>query len=263
MYTFLRLIGAQNRKSIRFLEIRLNNNDYFYYNYELLARTYNGGQYLGEAFDILAQGHALQELKIRLNSWTEDDQRPIVQFLRPLRKSRLLRKLMKLSGGITLTICPEDEDDDDEEITLPQQLQPLYQKLITRLATPRETTSTTPTIPSPTTPTTPSPTTPTTPSPTTPTTPTPNPPANTKPQTVIEQVRTAAERYTELQNHAEDAEIAITQWETLIQRKKESIRGFQAEMKEIDDDFAELKEIVENFPSEKSSRKRTAEQAAL
>ena len=253
MYTFLRLIGVQNRKSIRFLEICLNNNDYFYYNYELLARTYNGGQYLGEAFDILAQGHALQELKIRLNSWTEDDQRPIVQFLRPLRKSRLLRKLMKLSGGITLTICPEDED--DEEITVPQQLQPLYQKLITRLATPRETTSTTPTIPSP--------TTPTTPSPTTPTTPTPNPPANTKPQTAIEQVRTAAERYTELQNHAEDAETAITQWETLIQRKKESIRGFQAEMKEIDDDFAELKEIVENFPSEKSSRKRTAEQAAL
>lgn len=237
MYTFLRLIGTLNRKSIRFLQIQLKSEHFFYHKDEI--STWNllpsQGRYLADAFDLLAQGHSLQGLEIWLDEWSNRTSAALSQFLRPLNESRLLRKMIELGGVTNFKISGRA----GHVVRVPQELQPLYKELTTHLTTPKPVPSTTPADF------------------------TQCSSAKTEGGSMIDHARTAAARHTVLQKHTEGAETAIARWEFLIQQKKDSIRPFKAEMKEIDDRFTELKGIVDQFPSGESSRKRTAEEAAL
>lgn len=237
MYPFFRLIGTLNRRSIRFLQIQLKSKQYFYQKGEAskLMRLPCRGKYLADAFDLLAQGHSLQGLEIWLDEWSNGTSAALSQFLRPLNESRLLRKMIELGDVTSFKILGRAGD----VVQVPQELQPLYKKLATHLITPKKVPSTTPAVF------------------------TQCSSAKSEGGSMVDQTRTAAARHTVLQQHTEGAETAIARWEILIQQKKESIRPFKAEMKEIDDRFTELKGIVDRFPSVKLSRKRTAEEAAL
>jgi len=236
MYTFLRLTGALNRKSIRFLQIQLKSKLYFYHEgehsrWKLISYR---GKYLADAFDLLAQGHSLQGLEICLDEWSNGASVALSQFLRPLNQSRLLREMIELGDVRSFRILGRAGD----ILQVPHELQSLYQELATYLTTPKQVPSTTPA--------------------------TCTQSSLTKPdgESMVDQARSAAARYTELQKHTDGAETAIARWEFLIQQK-ESIRPFKAEMQEIDDRFTELRGIVDQYPSGRSSRKRTAEEAAL
>jgi hypothetical protein len=109
MYIFLRLIGAENRLRLRKIYVHIVKFRFCYYDSESIpgetAKT-NGGKYLGDAFELLAQGHRLRSIKIILgnkqsiaaanSSYTA--QALVGHLIRPIEKSKLLGQLQKVKG---------------------------------------------------------------------------------------------------------------------------------------------------------------------
>ena len=241
MFTFLRLIGAENRVSIRSLQLELKSSGFLYAKGERAGPTkipFYGGKALADAFDLLAQGHSLQALEIRLSEWYAGHPEALAPLLRPPEKSLLVRKLMQLGGALDFSV----RDGDGGAVPVAPKLLPAYNRLVTHLGTPTTTTLGASSLLAPS-----------------------SQSALGDPQTdsIVAQVRTAAQRYAELSPYVQDAETAIAQWEALIRRKKTCIVGLQMEMREIDQRFADLKGIVEHFPTRETPipRKRKVEEA--
>lgn len=120
MYRFLHKIGTPNRYSLRSLRLQLGEESGAY-----LVK------FVGDAFDLLAQGHSLRELEIRMIGWSDDVDASFTPFLRPSEESCLLTELKRLGGTVKLKICGKT----GEEICFPETLQLFYNELKSQLAT--------------------------------------------------------------------------------------------------------------------------------
>jgi len=129
MYDFLRIIGSENRKSIRRFMLAIHHPAYLIHKDDpvdahssLFCRPFYPplfpplfppfagprlGEHLVNVFDILSQGHSLDVVGF----WFEGDQRNRSTLrsilLRDVPKSVLLQTIMKLTGSIKLAVCAE------------------------------------------------------------------------------------------------------------------------------------------------------------
>lgn len=116
MYDFLRIIGSENRKSIRRFLVVIQHPAYLihkddpvegYSRFTSLHAGNNLGEYLVNVFDILSQGHSLDVVGIRFTGERKVQTWLLQIFLRDASQSILMQTMMKLNGSINLQICME------------------------------------------------------------------------------------------------------------------------------------------------------------
>ncbi|KAL9110608.1 MAG: hypothetical protein Q9187_008032 [Circinaria calcarea] len=149
MYTFLRLIGPVNRSCLQDIHIHLCELRYCYYTNEVIpgevAET-NGGKYLGDAFELLSQGHFLRSIVFTLDprrSVSSEKTSALASHLfRPIKESKLLRQLQKIKG-LGFFKCQEikpttaDTSTEFSEVCMTEQAKAIYRQLQTKLTRPK------------------------------------------------------------------------------------------------------------------------------
>lgn len=116
LHLWLRLIGAQNRMQLRRIWLIFTKKTYFYCQGE--ANTFTsktvkgpGGEYLVDALELLARGHALKSINIGFNV-DYDVEKMFQHLFRRRSESRLIRQLENLSGLGELILDRELDQDE-------------------------------------------------------------------------------------------------------------------------------------------------------
>lgn len=116
MYDFLRIIGSENRKSIRRFLVVIKHPAYLIHKDDpvegqswFTSRHANNtlGEYLVNVFNILSQGHSLDVVGIRFGGEWEVQTGLLQIFLRDVSQSILRQTMMKLNGSISLDISTD------------------------------------------------------------------------------------------------------------------------------------------------------------
>ena len=96
MYTFLKQIGPTNRILLNAIYIRISNFRYCYYTNKVIpgeVAEKNGGNYLGDAFELLSQGHNIGGIVFILgptaSAAPEKTSALAPHLFRPIEQSRL------------------------------------------------------------------------------------------------------------------------------------------------------------------------------
>ena len=110
IYHFLHLIGARNRMRIKWIGLEFYSCQYFFYPEEqaegMVEKAW-GGDYLGNALDLLSKGHTLRTLEITIDDM-EGSPDLIEKFL---RANKILQRLRKITGIQELRFLPNKYSD--------------------------------------------------------------------------------------------------------------------------------------------------------
>ena len=103
LYTWLQLIGAQNRASLRHISFVFTRRRFFYCPGELDALSskrikHNAGRYLADALGLLAEGHALTRIDINCYPVIGFRESMFQHLFRHRRKALVIRQLERISG---------------------------------------------------------------------------------------------------------------------------------------------------------------------
>ena len=117
MYTFLRLIGLENRMRIRIIRLYISNPKTCYYVEEystaLKDRAALIGKQLGDALNLLAAGHGLKYVYVTFSDGMNGPHQTSVtakHFFRPIEESNVLYELSRITG-LTNFICDSSIDE--------------------------------------------------------------------------------------------------------------------------------------------------------
>ncbi|KAL9120201.1 MAG: hypothetical protein Q9187_003244 [Circinaria calcarea] len=111
MYTFLRLIGLENRMRIRQIALQISNKRTCCYLEEIKIPSKEklafNGKPLGDALNLLAAGHGLQYIFVGFTDGMKGPHQPSSianSFFRPIKESKLLQELSRIKG-LTDFVC--------------------------------------------------------------------------------------------------------------------------------------------------------------
>lgn len=122
-YSWLRLIGTQNRLRLRKIWLVFAKKKFFYCRGETNTFTSKtvtgtGGEYLVDALELLAGGHALTTMHIVLDDSMGDEENLFQHLFRRSSESRLIRQMEDFSGLEQLSL--DEGLDEDSLKTYPE-----------------------------------------------------------------------------------------------------------------------------------------------
>lgn len=122
-YSWLRLIGTQNRLRLREIWLIFARKKFFYCRGEANTFTFKtvtgtGAEYLVDALELLAGGHALTTMHIVFNDSMGDEEVLFQHLFRRSSESRLIRQMEDFSGLEQLSL--DEELDEDSLKTYPE-----------------------------------------------------------------------------------------------------------------------------------------------
>lgn len=227
MYDFLRIIGSENRKSIRRFAIYIHHHAHLIHKndpvegYSSLAPAQvelTLGEHLVNVFDILSQGHSLDAIGFYFMGKSEVQNTELLQiFLRDVSQSVLMQTMMKLNGSINLDLrlnfSPTHWLNTHRAA---------YWSLIDRLASSPESEDT----------------------------PSEGKAAESQAQRTSPSQSQLSKRHTELRKRIEERKNTFAQWEKLqlwIQQEEEQGRRDEAESRRIEESLNGLEQVFEDL----------------